>query len=84
MNGIHHRIPSCTHGVLKLPDKSTDTPDGKFNLANIADDPSPLNDPLVLLPAMVVMMPVDTVTFRMRLLYVSAMYTLPMIDASHA
>ena len=62
---------------------STATPFGLLNVADVAAPPSPLNDVLPV-PAMVVMMPVDTVTLRIRSLKESAMYTLPMKDASHA
>ena len=58
------------------------TPYGLFSVADEAGPPSPLNE-LVPIPTMVVMMPVDTVTLRMALLPDAAMYTLPVMDASH-
>ena len=62
---------------------STATPHGPFNVADVAAPSSPLDD-AVPVPAMVVMMPVDTVTMRIRLLPLSAMYTLPMMDALYS
>ena len=60
-----------------LPDESNTILLGPFNVADVAAPLSPLKLPLVLLPAIVVMIPVDTITLRIRWLYVSAMYTLP-------
>ena len=60
------------------PDESSATPYGPFNSADVAGPLSPLYPKLVLLPAIVLMTPVDTVTLRMRPL--SAMYTLPGIQ----
>ncbi len=61
-----------------VPDKSIPTSIGLLSLANVASPPSPLKlaNPV---PAIVVTMPVDTDTLRMRLFLKSAMYTLPII-----
>jgi hypothetical protein len=65
--------------MYTLSDESTATPKGKFNPADLAWPPSPLNS-LLPVPATVVITLVDTVTLRIRLSPASAMYTLP--DAS--
>ena len=59
-----------------VPDASNAMPYGLHNVADVASPSSPLKlpDPV---PAMVDIIPVDTVTLRMRLLLVSLMYTLP-------
>ena len=49
--------------MYTLPDESTDTPNGLFNNALVAAPPSPLL-PVVPVPAIVVMIPVDTVTYE--------------------
>ena len=58
---------------------SIQTPCGKFKFAAVAAPPSPLKvvDPV---PAMVVIIPVDIVTLRIRWLPRSAMYTLPLVS----
>jgi len=61
---------------IDKPDESNPTPPGEYNVADVAAPPSPLF-PLELLPATVLIIPVDTVTLRIRLLEESAMYTLP-------
>jgi len=50
---------------VELPDESSATPNGQYNVADVAWPLSPLKlaDPV---PAMVVIIPVDTVTLRMR------------------
>ncbi len=55
---------------------STVTPYGLFNVADDAAPLSPLK-PVLPVPAIVDIIPVDTVTLRIRLFHVSAMYTLP-------
>ena len=64
-----------------VPDESTATLEGEDNDEDVATL-SPLKPAFVLLPAIVDIMPVDTVTLRIRLLSVSTTYTLP--DASSA
>ncbi len=59
-----------------LPVESSLIPHGPFNVADVAAPLSP-EKPAVPVPAIVVMMPVDTVTTRMRLLPMSEMYKLP-------
>ncbi len=60
--------------MYTLPAKSTVTPEGKHNPADVAWLPSPLKlQELSPPPAMVVIIPVEAVTLRMRLLLVSAM-----------
>ncbi len=65
--------------IYTLPETSTATPTGFCNPAAVAGPLSPEKLPVSPLPAMVVIIPVDTVTLRTRLLPVSAMYTLPII-----
>ena len=47
-----------------IPDASTATPTGKDSVADVAGPLSPLKLGLVLLPARVVIIPVDIVIFR--------------------
>ncbi len=68
---------------FKIPAESNTMPEGQFNVADVAGPPSPVKLPLVLLPATVVIIPVETVTFRMRLLPWSAINTLS-IRNSHS
>ena len=49
--------------MYTLPDESTDTPLGLFNNALVVAPPSPLL-PTLPVPAIVVMIPVDTVTYE--------------------
>ncbi len=63
---------------IPSPDESSANPYGPFKTADVAWPLSPLNVPIVPLPTIVVMIPVDTVILRIRLLLLSAMYTLPM------
>ena len=62
--------------MYKFPEESTATSCGLDNSAEVAGPPSPLKllEPT---PATVEMIPVDTVTLRIRLLLLSATYTLP-------
>ncbi len=62
--------------MYTLPEASSATPNGYFNMADVAWILSELK-PAVPVPAIVVMIPVETVTLRMQLLLASAMYTLP-------
>ncbi len=66
-----------------LPEVSTLTPYGKYNAALVAAPLSPLKVVLPV-PANVVIIPVETVTLRIRWLYRSAMYTLPINGLLHA
>ncbi len=50
---------------IELPDESNATPLGNFNVADVAWPLSPLK-PVMPVPAMVVIILVDTVTLRMR------------------
>ena len=49
--------------MYTLPDESNDTPHGPYNFALVAAPPSPLL-PELPVPAIVVMIPVDTVTYE--------------------
>ena len=62
--------------IYILQEPSTETAIGKFSLAPVATPPSPEN-PAVPVPAMVLIMPVEASTFRILLLPVSTIYTLP-------
>src|ERR1700683_507561 len=64
--------------MKRLPEASTVTPKGEHNDAEVAGPPSPEKPqlPLLLLPAEVVMLPLAD-TFRIRLLYLSAMKIFP-------
>ncbi len=62
-----------------IPDASSPTPDGPFNVADVATPLSPVLLLVVPVPPNVEMMPVDTVTLRIRLLFMSPMYRLPWI-----
>ena len=61
-----------------LPDESTAIPLGSCNVAKVASPLSPLYPEVSMVPATVVMMPVETVTLRMQWKYGLLMYTLPM------
>ena len=62
--------------IKMFPDLSTATSSGKFSGAFIASILS-ITNPLLLVPAIVVMMPLTADTFRILLLAVSAMKTFP-------
>ena len=51
-----------------IPEESIATPYGKYNEADVASPPSPIAVLVPPVPAKVDIIPVDTVTFRMRLL----------------
>ena len=59
-----------------VPEESSAKPLGPYNVADVASMPSVIKV-VVPVPAIVVIMPVDIVTLRIRLLLLSAMYTLP-------
>jgi hypothetical protein len=63
-----------------LPDESIAIPRGWYNAADVAAPLSPLKLP-VPVPAIVDIIPVETVTLRIRLFTVSVMYTLPVESA---
>jgi hypothetical protein len=69
--------------MYTFPDESTATPYGFLNVAEVAAPPSPLKLPLVLLPANVLIRPVDIATLRIQLLPYSAMYTFPDESTAH-
>ncbi len=58
------RLLPCS-AMYTLPDVSNATPKGWFNVADVANPVSPLK-PEVPVPAIVVMIPVDTVILRTR------------------
>ncbi len=69
------RLPPFSD-IYKLPDPSNARSVGKFNVAEVAAEPSPVLLP-VPVPAIVLMTPVEAVILRIRLPVASAMYKFP-------
>lgn len=65
-----------SHYELDLLEESRAIPIGLYNVAEVAAPPSPVKL-AVPVPAIVVIIPVDTVTLRTRLFNWSETYTLP-------
>ena len=69
------RLPYCSV-IYKLPALSKRLKVGPFIDAAVAADPSPVDEPSPL-PTIVVIRPVDMVTFLTRLFHLSLIYRLP-------